>query len=243
MEYDVAFSSSAGNAVLVGKTLFDIGVTPKKEKMKELIDKCQAAFISHKHGDHLNLQTYRYFCDYYPLKKIYVNEQTYKFINKKVKNRDLNNLVIFHDRDKILLDDGTEIDIYQTKHENGVFSTAYFGITPDLEEYTFATDFYDFKDLPQYKADYFFIEANHDKNYAWYLKQIEELGGAKLQPWIMKSTDRHTTKQAALKFFDLHRRDKQSQFIPLHKSSRFYDMQSYKEEIEKLMKGETESEH
>lgn len=235
MEYDVAYSSSAGNAVLINDILFDIGVTPKKDKMKKLIDKCIAIFISHRHGDHLNLQAYRYISNYYPLKKIYVNEQTYNFICKKTPKLSHNNLVIFGDQEKILLENGTEIIIYKTKHESGVDSTAYYGITDDLEEFIFATDFYDFNDLPKESADYIFVEANHDENYAWYLEQIAELKGKHLKPWIISSTGRHTTKQAALKYYDSHRNNKNSKFIPLHKSNRFYDMQDYKDELDELM--------
>lgn len=238
MNYDVAFSGSSGNAVRINDILFDIGISYKDKKMQELIDECNTIFVSHKHGDHLNLTTYKYLCEYYPLTKIYVNEQTKDFIVNATPRYNHSNLHVFHDRDQILVGD-TEIDIYQTKHERPAISTAYKGILPNLDEFVFATDFYDFNDLPQDKSDYFFIEANHDENYKWYLKEIERLGGQKLESWILKSTGRHTTKQDALRYYQEHRRSKSSKFIPLHKSSRFYDTQEYQDQINDLLRKET----
>lgn len=236
MDFDIAFSGSSGNAIRIENTLFDIGVTPKNDKMKSLINECNQVFVSHKHGDHLNLMTYKYISDLYPLTKIYVNHQTKDFIIKRTPKYNHENLIEFHDREQLLLDDGMEINIFETKHEESTISTAYKGITSDLEEFVFATDFYDFNDLPQDKSDYFFIEANHDENYAWYLKEIQELGGPSLKPWILKSTGRHTTKQAAMKYYFEHRSSDNSKFVPLHKSSRFYDMQEYQNQIDELLK-------
>ena len=238
MNYNVAFSGSDGNAVLVDNILFDIGISSNRPEMQTLLDKCVAVFISHRHSDHLNLTTYRYLCETRPFVKVFVNDYTANFIKAKTKgNHD--NLVVVSAGDTVLLPNGDEITIYATKHEQRLLSTAYSGVTSGLETFMYATDFYDFNDLPQEKYDYVFVEANHDAKYSWYLKQIEELGGPPLSNWILKSTGRHTTKQEAFAYYEAHRTNEQSKFIPLHKSSRFYDMTDYKEKIDALMRGET----
>lgn len=238
MKYDIAYTGSTGNAVLVDDILFDIGISAKDDKMKELINKCKAIFISHKHSDHINLSTYKYISDFYPLKKVYVNELTKKYIIENSPKYDHTNLITISNKDKIILSDSTEIIVYKTKHEEGVSSLAYLGLTNDFETFIFGTDFYDFKDLPTKNdvgpIDYFFIEANHDKNYAWYLNELNKLNGQQVDSWILKSSGRHTSKEDALKYFTQNK-SSNGKFIPLHKSSRFYDMQDYKDKLNELI--------
>lgn len=242
MKYDVAFSGSSGNSVLVNGLLFDIGISAKKnDKMKDLIQSAEAIFVSHPHPDHLNMTTYRWVSDYFPFKKVIVNEQTAKAIKDRSPKYDHSNLIVVRDRDDLVMPNGTEIKIYLTKHEKDVGSTAYLGTTDSLETFMFATDFYDFDDLPQKDEvggiDYCFVEANHDEQYAWYLKEIANLGGPALKPWILKSTGRHTSKQQALRYFSQNKSEN-GEFIPLHKSSRFYDMTDYQDELNRLMRGD-----
>lgn len=220
LNYDVAFSGSSGNAVRIENIIFDIGVPYKDIEYMFNEHNINAIFVSHEHPDHLNMATYNKIINEHPFIKIYGTSNALEKL--KMNNYNVDNFQVTHDRQRINVH-GTVVTIYEAKHEEGVTTNTYEVYLPNLYSYVFGTDFYDFKDLPQGKYDAFFIEANHDENYKEAL--IKQYGSLDEIPvWLQHSSDRHTTKQAALQFYAKHRINEKSIFEPLHKSSRFYDI-------------------
>lgn len=237
LNYDVTFSSSAGNAVLIDHILYDIGISRTDEHFEKLLKQAHAVFISHKHTDHLNLGTLKWIEKFYPLIPVYVNQDTCNFIFSKIDNaKEFNNLHVVKDKDVIPVDD-TLVTIFKTKHEEDVKTMGYLVTLPDFTQYVFATDFWDFQDLPQGKYDYLFVEANHDEKYAKLLIELSKLNNTKIQPWLFHSSDRHTTKQDAFNYYLEHRVSDKSEFIPLHKSGRFYSVVDIKKSILDILNG------
>lgn len=217
LDYDIAFSGSSGNAVRIENVLFDIG--RKYDDIAYMLPDVKAIFISHKHSDHLSVATYKKIVLHYPMMKFFANVDVLaKLKEGKAK---VDNFTVVNGGETIDIK-GTIIKIFNTKHETTVLTNAYEGYTKDLTSFVYGTDFYSFDDLPQGRYDYVFVEANHDENYKEILK--ERNGGEDVPPWIFHSTDRHTTKQAALEYFTKHRSSTKAVFEPLHKSSRFYDL-------------------
>lgn len=220
IDYDIAYSGSSGNAVQIGNLLFDIGVSYKK--IKDLVAKVDAILISHEHPDHLSIPTYNAIRLDYPFMKIFGPMNVW--LKLKRHHCDVSNFIVTHDREQIYIK-GTTIKIYVAKHEKGVQTNTYEVYLPNLISFVFGTDFYDFNDLPQGKYDACFIEANHDANYKQYVADKDYNGHIdEIPSWLIHSTGRHTTKQQALEYYVKHRISQNSIFEPLHKSSRFYDL-------------------
>lgn len=236
LQYDATFSSSAGNAVLINNILFDIGISRKDKHFLKLLKQAHAIFISHKHDDHLNIGTLKWIARFYPLIPIYVNQDTYDFIKTKIKDVSYQ-IKVVKDKDIIKVDNTMIVQIFKTKHEEDVQTMGYLVTMSDFTQYVFATDFWDFKDLPQGKYDYIFVEANHDEQYAWLLRQLADLQGRTIAPWLFHSSDRHTTKQDAFNYYLTHRMSKDSVFVPLHKSSRFYEITDMKQSLKDILNG------
>lgn len=220
INYDIAYSGSAGNAVRIENLLFDIG-KPYKD-IKQLVNQVDAILISHKHPDHLNVPAFRKIKLEHPFLRIFgpLNVWT-KLHNEGV---DTSNFIVTHQHETLFIN-GTTVKIFEAKHEEGVTTNTYECYLPNLTSFMFGTDFYDFKDLPQGKYDAFFVEANHDANYREYLADKYFDGSTTDIPfWMIKSTGRHTTKQQAMQYYLAHRISANSIFEPLHKSSRFYSL-------------------
>lgn len=94
-----------------------------------------------------------------------------------------------------------------------------YGFTWKFEEMDiiYATDTSSMENAPKIKYDYIFIESNHDE-----VKLEQVIGQAKgsYNPYL--SSKRHLSTQQAKAFYYTHRRNRESEFIELHKSSRFY---------------------
>lgn len=220
IDYDIAYSGSSGNAVRIENILFDIG-KPYKD-IKQLVDRVDAIFISHKHPDHLNLAAYNQIRLNHPFLRIFGPMNVWTELHNK--GCDTQAFYVTHQHQNIFIN-GTTIKIFEAKHEAGVITNTYECYLKDLTSFVFGTDFYDFNDLPQGKYDAFFIEANHDANYLQYLADKDFDGDIGAVPhWMTHSTGRHTTKQQAMEYYVAHRLSQDSIFEPLHKSSRFYNL-------------------
>lgn len=222
MNYEIAFSGSSGNCVRIENILFDIGVP--YNKMKYLLKDIDAIFISHEHTDHLNLSTYNQI-----IKNHFIKIFAPIGVKKRIKEKGLDDSFVIETKNQDEINvKGTIVKIFKAKHEGDVITDTYECYLDDLTSFMYGTDFYDFKDIPQGLYDAIFIEANHDENYRDLLvKQFK--GNPPL--WQFNSTDRHTTKQEAYEFYIKHRIDENSIYEPLHKSSRFFDLNQEKIEL------------
>lgn len=221
MNYNIINSGSDGNAVVVNHILFDIGLPYQRLKKEINFMDLDAIFISHKHGDHLNVSSYKHIIQDYPLLPIYAPIN----VHEKLKNIPSKSLHLTSQHEQIELPNNL-VTIYQAHHEEGIMTDTYEVQTRELDFFMYATDFWNFNDLPQGKYDYCFIEANHDENWLQIYKELHPTkdGSVDLPYWTVKSTNRHTTKQAAQKYFLQHAYSSKSVEVELHKSSRFYDL-------------------
>lgn len=82
----------------------------------------------------------------------------------------------------------------------------------------YATDTATLEHAPARKYDYFFLESNHDET------KIKQLQGKKHKYGydVWQSAQRHLSTQKSKAFYYTHRRSKESEYIELHQSKRFY---------------------
>ena len=109
-----------------------------------------------------------------------------------------------------------EMEVFPFECVHDVITTGYvFKISDNTIIY--ATDTSTLENAPDIKYDYFFIESNHDE------KKIELIMNDKSYKYdVFQNAKRHLSTQKAKAFYYTHRKDKDSKFIELHKSERFY---------------------
>ncbi|WP_373758285.1 MBL fold metallo-hydrolase [Jeotgalibaca porci] len=205
MEYQIIGSGSSGNCVVIDTfAMFDIGLPFKK--IKPSLYRTKYIFISHVHSDHLNMATYRQIRKYFPNIKMIGDLEVHEKARMDV---------VAHEKEPIELPDFT------VKPFKGMHDAQVMGWTWEFKdkEYMFITDTYTLKYVPDHKYDYFFLEANHDQN------KINAIMGHDRKSYGYSAVDgalRHLSTQDAKAYYYLHRVDVKSQWIQLHKSSRFY---------------------
>jgi ribonuclease BN (tRNA processing enzyme) len=203
MNYKILSSSSKGNCVIINDVMVDCGLP--FNKIRDYLYDIKYLLITHIHSDHLNKITLQRIMSKFPTIKIIGNyEVRQAFFVHEIANAGFEIVTedyIFHP--------------FECDHD--VLTYGYVWETKDFEEIIYVTDTATLKNAPDQKYDYFFIESNHDEKK---LKDaINEYKGA-YSPFL--SGKRHLSTQQARAFFYLHRRSKESHFIELHKSARFY---------------------
>jgi Cft2 family RNA processing exonuclease len=202
MNYKIISSSSKGNCVIVNDVMIDCGVPFNKIK-NDLYD-IKYLLITHIHSDHLNKITLEQIMRKFPTIKIIGNYEVHQTMHTHV---------IANSGFDVVTEDYI-FTPFECEHD-----VVCFGYTWQFEglEIIYATDTSTLKNAPVKKYDYFFIESNHDEQK---LKDaISEYKGS-YSPFL--SGKRHLSTQQAKAFYYLHRRSKESPFIELHKSARFY---------------------
>lgn len=207
MKYKIISTGSKGNAVIIENILIDIGVP--YSKLHEFLYDIKIIFITHKHSDHLNLTTF---------KKIKKNFPHIKILS----NYDVAESVGFNQLFKVTPDDySIDIDGYQLTTFNCLHDVVCQGLVMKINELNviYATDTSTLDNGPDLKYDYCFIESNHDEQK---MKMIMSDSKQKYGYDVFLSSQRHLSTQKAKAFYYMHRRNKESQLIELHKSERFY---------------------
>lgn len=203
LKYKVIKSGSSGNAVIIEDMLFDCGVAYKN--LEEYLYKINFLFITHRHSDHLKKSTIKRIMRKYPRIRIIANYDVARFI-------DLDFMV--GDETSINLSDRT-IQAFKCTHN--VPCSGYV-VEKDDTSFIYATDTSNLDYAPKMKYDYFFIESNHDE------KKIKNLMGNRKKygydAW--QGAMRHLSTQKSELFYYLNRKNKDSKYIELHKSNRFY---------------------
>lgn len=203
LKYEIVKSGSRGNCVIIDDMMFDCGV-PYRD-LEEHLYKIKYLFITHRHCDHVNSSTIRRIQRKYPRIRI-------------IGNYDVIHLVKLDH----MVGDGTSLSFADRKIQSfkcvhNVPCSGYVVKKGDIT-FIYATDTSTLEHAPKIKYDYFFIEGNHDE------KKIEQIMGNQKKygynAW--KGAMRHLSTQKSETFYYLNRRSKNSKWIELHKSERFY---------------------
>ena len=202
MKYEIISSGSKGNCVVINDVMVDCGVPFKK--LKEHLYDVKYLLLTHIHSDHINPTALKSIKKLFPRIEILGNYEVHqKFGVDIVVNADY----------ETVTDDYTFLP-FECVHDvlTYGFTWEYNGLN-----ILYATDTANMEHAPSGEYDYVFLESNHDE------KKLE-LAGMKTtygyNPYL--SGKRHLSTQQAKSFYYMNRRNKDSEFIELHKSSRFY---------------------
>lgn len=201
IDYIVLGSGSKGNAVRIENIMIDCGIS--YQKMKDELYKCKVLFITHIHSDHLKMRTFNQIKKHHKHLKVIANYQVAELVDvdkisniKPIQTKDWKLIPFIVPHDAIC--QGLVVEF-----KNGT-------------KIIYVTDSAGNKDWLQGKYDYLFIESNHDETL---LSQIDV---KKYGYDVINNSKRHTSKQESKAFYYLNRKDKNSKWIELHKSGRFY---------------------
>ena len=184
--------------------MFDIGVP--FSFIRDDLYGIKYLFLTHRYTDHINKNTLRRLAKEFP--RI-----------KTIANYDLSNFI----RADYLVGDETEIKVKDRKiiafkclHD--VPCSGYV-VQMNDKNMIYATDTASLEHAPKLKYDYFFIESNHD---AKKVELIRNNSKKKFGYDAWAGAMRHLSTQDSRTFYYLNRRNKDSEWIELHKSERFY---------------------
>lgn len=208
LDYEIISSGSSGNAVLIDDVLVDCGVS--FAKIKPYLKKVNYLLITHIHSDHLKQNTYRRIRQLYPRITTIGNWQVAQEVDLDI---------ICNATVPVKALDYTFLPI-EVPHD--VLTYAYLWSTHD-GNVLYCTDTYDTTSihdaLEGKKVNYFFLESNHDEGK---VEAIRKTARKKYGYDAYSGAKRHLSTQQAKSFYYLHRESKDSLWVELHKSSRFY---------------------
>lgn len=200
VDYTVIASGSSGNAVLIEDVLVDIGVPFKA--LKEYLYDVKYVIITHVHSDHLRITTYKKIKQLFPNIVFIANWE----VASKVEIDYLVNAGY-----PLTVGDYTFLP-FELIHD-----VLCYGYTWEVNDkgIIYATDTHSLKNAPEQKYDYLFLESNYDPNK---IKMVKPTRGYDARLSALRHLSTFDSKQ----FYYTHRRDENSEWIELHKSSRFY---------------------
>lgn len=202
MNYKILSSGSKGNCVVINDIMIDAGIA--YNKLKEELYNIKYLIITHIHSDHLKLDTLIKIAANFPHIRLIGNYEVHNVFNMNY-----------------IANSGFDIETedYIFKPFELVHDVLCYGYSWKYEdkEIIYATDTATLENAPQGKYDFLFLESNHCE------EKLERIRGEKkggYDPYL--SGKRHLSTQAAKAFYYMNRRSRDSEFIELHKSSRFY---------------------
>lgn len=204
LNYRVIASGSDGNAVRIENIMIDCGI-PFKE-MKDDLYKVDTLLITHSHGDHIKASTLKSIRKEFPRIKVYANaDVAYQYDVDVV----IGTATLKLTKKRIVIP-------FEGKHDVPVTG---FVIQLKGLNILYMTDTCRVEMPDDYPLDYVFLESNYDE------RKLQEIGKdfkrRNYDPRI-NSVTRHLSTQKCKEFYYLHRRDRDSELIELHKSHRFY---------------------
>jgi ribonuclease BN (tRNA processing enzyme) len=202
LKYKILSSGSHGNCVIINDVMVDCGI-PYKKMRNDLYD-IRYLIITHIHSDHMKLDTLLQIMRNFPRIQVIGN---YEVHQAAMVNHIANAGHKIETEDYIFTP-------FECFHD-----VLTYGYTWEYEgnRIIYCTDTSSMDNAPDDQYDYFFLESNHDESK---LEQARSQKKGRYDPYM--SGKRHLSTQAAKTFFYMHRRSKDSEFIELHKSSRFY---------------------
>lgn len=206
IKYKIIASGSKGNSVIINDILIDCGLP--YNKLKDYLKDIKYLFITHKHSDHLNKSTLKSIKSKWGHIKIYSNYDVAMEIGIKTLNKILSTEISYEIGNMI-------VSPFKCIHD-----VETFGYVFQIGEVNiiYATDTNSLENAPKIKYDYLFIESNHDE-----VKINQAMNNTRKYGYdVFQSAKRHLSTQQAKGFYYTNRRNKNSEFIELHKSERFY---------------------
>ena len=203
LNYEIISTGSKGNCVVIQDVMIDCGVP--FSKIKDHLYDVKYLLLTHIHSDHVKPNTLQSIKKLFPKIQIIGNHEVHQLYGvDKIANAGFP-----------IETDGYVFTPFECEHD-----VLTYGFTWEIEDLSiiYATDTSSMENAPNIEYDYLFIESNHcEKKVEMILNQRETYGydaysGAK----------RHLSTQQAKTFYYTHRRNRDSQFIELHQSSRFY---------------------
>jgi ribonuclease BN (tRNA processing enzyme) len=202
MKYEIISSGSKGNCVIINDVMVDCGVP--FSKIKNHLYDIRYLLLTHIHSDHIKPATLNNIKSLFPRIKIIGNYEVHQVYGVG-----------------ILANAGYEIvtDHYKFLPFECVHDVLTYGFTWTFEdiEIIYATDTSSMHNAPKGPYDYLFVESNHSE------KKLDMIiGQAKggYNPYL--GGKRHLSTEQAKSFYYTHRKSRESEFIELHKSHRFY---------------------
>lgn len=202
--YEILSTGSHGNCVLIGPNIMvDCGLP--FNKIKEYLYEIKYLLLTHTHSDHIKPTTLNAIKKLFPKITVIGNHEVHQVFG----------VDIIANADYPIETDDYVFTPFLCEHDVLTYG---FIFDVDDKSVLYATDTSSMEHAPDKKYDYIFIESNHCENkIETILKNPNKFGynayaGAK----------RHLSTQQAKNFFYTHRKDRQSHFIELHQSKRFY---------------------
>lgn len=202
-DYKIIGSGSSGNAVRIGPIMIDCGMS--FSEMKPELYKCHSLLITHAHSDHVKANTLKQIMKSFPRIMVYGNpDVAYKFrVNEVIGS------------ESFTLKDGTVVTPFDAVHD---IPTTGFMIRMGDVDILYTTDTAEVNIPIEARFDMLFIESNYDETK---LREVaKKYVRGKYDP--ADSQYRHLSTQQAKAVYYTHRKSKDSSFIELHKSGRFY---------------------
>jgi len=200
--YKIISSGSKGNCVIINDVMVDCGV-PFKKIHDHLYD-VKYLLLTHIHSDHIRPTTLSNIKKLFPRITIIGNHEVHQMFNVDV-----------------ICNAGYEMTIKDQSFLpfECIHDALTYGFVWEFEgkKILYATDTANMDNAPKGPYDYLFLESNHDE------KKLEQVAGQNrggYNPYL--SGKRHLSTQQARAFYFLNRRDKDSEFVELHRSERFY---------------------
>lgn len=200
IDYEIISSGSKGNCVVIEDVMIDCGVAYKR--IKERLYDIRTLLLTHIHGDHINKST---------LEKIKIEFPKIRIVgNYEVHQKFKVDIIVGHV-------DVICGDFLLTPFDciHNVVTTGY-AWKMNGDDIIYATDTSSLEHAPGIKYDYLFIESNYDE------KKLQEAIKMSVDYNPAQDSLRHLSTQQAKGFYYTHRKSKDSEFIELHKSRRFY---------------------
>lgn len=189
--------------------MFDCGISYKR--LEDDLNKTKYLFLTHTHTDHIKKATLSKIKKNYPEITIFGNSEVVAQYPDLVDVR-VSNGVDF-------MAGNRKITPFRGVHD--VMVTGYV-FTMKGNRCIYCTDSANFDNAPDEKYDYFFIESNYDVKKIRAIEKSRGGGYWKYGYDVVGSAKRHCSKQKSKGFYFSHRRNKDSKYIELHQSARFY---------------------
>lgn len=200
LDYTIIKSGSKGNCVKIEDVIVDVGVP--FSTIKPYLYRVNYILITHIHSDHLNKATVKKIRQLFPHIEIISHWQVAQHV-------DVDHII---NAGYQLFTDEYTFNAFELKHDVECYG---FYWEVDGQNVIYATDTNNLNNAPNDKFDYLFLESNHDLAK---IRQTKPTRG--YDPRL--SALRHLSTFDSKQFYFTHRRDRDSEWIELHKSERFY---------------------
>lgn len=201
MKYEIIATGSKGNCVIINDVMIDAGVP--FGKIKEHLYDIRYLLLTHIHGDHIKPSTVKNIKSLFPKITIIGNWEVHQSTGVDI---------ICNHGYEVITDDYT-FRPFECKHD--VVTTGY---TWEFEGLSilYATDLNNTDTCPEGKYDFIFLESNFDQ------KKLDKVDDNKYGYNVTAGAKRHLSTQESKAFYYMNRKDKESKWIELHQSHRFY---------------------